>query len=94
MFKIIGILLLGTFIGRLLNNSSKIKFAINKMVMIVIFILLFLLGVSIGKNDIILDNLSSLGVLAWWLTLGAVLGSVLLSKIVYVKLYKNINNER
>ena len=94
MFKILGVLLLGVFIGRFLRDFSKIQIAINKMVMVVIFLLLFLLGVSIGKNDMILDNLTTLGMQAWWLTLGGVLGSVILAKIVYVKFYKSIENER
>lgn len=94
MFKILGILLLGAIIGRFLRDFSKTQVAINKMVMIVIFLLLFLLGVSIGKNDLILDNLTTLGMQAWWLTLGGVLGSIILAKIVYVKFYKSIEDER
>lgn len=93
MFKILGILVLGVLLGHVLKNLSFFEKSANKVIMLVIYALLFLLGVSIGKNDVILNNLDSLGVQAWWLTFGAVLGSVIAAKIVYGKFFKASTNE-
>jgi|LGVD01.1.fsa_nt_gb uncharacterized membrane protein YbjE (DUF340 family) len=87
MFKILGILLLGAIIGRFLRGFSKVQTTINKLVMLVIYLLLFLLGVSIGKNNMILNNLTTLGVQALLLTIGGILGSIILAKIVFIKYF-------
>ena len=45
--------------------------------MVLIWVLLFLLGIEVGGNESIIRNLSTLGIEALLLTMGAVLGSIL-----------------
>ena len=48
----------------------------------VIFLLLFLLGFSIGRNPQVMDSLAELGVYALLLALGSILGSVLVTALL------------
>jgi len=61
---------------------------VDALVYVSIFALLFLLGVSIGINDKIVKNFSEIGLMATMLTLGAVLGSIILAKVVYSYFFK------
>ena len=60
--------------------------------------LLFLLGISVGINEKIINNLDSIGIKALWITLGAITGSVLVSWMLYKTMFapkkvKGIINE-
>jgi uncharacterized membrane protein YbjE (DUF340 family) len=48
-----------------------------------IYLLLFLLGVAIGTNEVIVKNLPALGFKALLISLGGVLGSVLVAWLAY-----------
>ena len=48
-----------------------------------IFVLLFLLGVKVGANPQIMDKLSTLGVDALVITVGALSGSILMAWLIY-----------
>ena len=66
--------------GKKLNISN----IINPIITWSIFLLLFFLGVSVGTNEIIINNLDILGLKALFLTLAAIAGSVLVSFITFV----------
>jgi hypothetical protein len=53
--------------------------------------LLFLLGVAIGANEVIVKNLPVLGLKALLITLGGIIGSVMLSWIAYHLWFKPKN---
>ena len=82
MFILFLFLGLGIGIGVLLRRFSDIAI-IGKLTMVVIIILLFLLGKSVGKNEAIMQNLPSIGLQAFAISSAALLGSVLLAKVVY-----------
>ena len=48
-----------------------------------IYLLIFFLGLSVGGNETIMATLPQLGGRAAWLSLGAIIGSLALSQIVY-----------
>jgi uncharacterized membrane protein YbjE (DUF340 family) len=48
-----------------------------------IYLLLFLLGIAIGTNEIIVRNLPTLGLKALLISIGGVVGSVLFASIAY-----------
>jgi uncharacterized membrane protein YbjE (DUF340 family) len=48
-----------------------------------IYLLLFLLGIAIGTNEVIVKNLPTLGLKALLISMGGVLGSVLLAWLAY-----------
>ncbi len=58
------------------------------LVYVAIFVLLFLLGISVGINDKIIADFSNLGYSALLLTTGAVLGSLILAKVVFHYFFK------
>jgi len=88
MFIVLTLMTVGIIFGFLLQNKvGVIKFA-DPSINIAIYSLLFLLGVSVGTNKIIVSNLSTLGVQALLLTFGAVIGSVVLTYFVYKIFFK------
>ena len=51
-------------------------------------LLLFVLGLSIGVNDRLVDNLGTLGLEALALAAGAVSGSIVITFFIYHRFYK------
>lgn len=75
MFIIIGIMLTGMLTGYLLRNKKLT--GIHKIITLLIWALLFLLGIDVGGNSAIINSLHTLGVEALVITLAAVIGSTL-----------------
>ena len=90
MFIIIGIMLTGMLIGYLLR--SKRLTWIHKIITLLIWVLLFLLGIDVGGNEAIVKGLHTLGIEAAIITLAAVIGSILCSWGLWNLLY--IRNKR
>ena len=74
MFVVIGLMFSGILIGYILRNKN-LKF-INKVITILIWALLFLLGIDVGGNQEIINGLLTIGVEALVITVAAVLGSI------------------
>ena len=75
MFIIIGIMLTGMLLGFLLRNK-RLSW-IHKIITLLIWVLLFLLGIDVGGNEAIIKGLHTLGLEALIITLAAVTGSIL-----------------
>jgi uncharacterized membrane protein YbjE (DUF340 family) len=86
VFIIIGIMLTGMLIGYLLRN--KRLHWIHKVIMFLIWLLLFLLGIDAGSNEAIIKGLHSIGIEAAIITTGAVIGSTLFSWGLWYLIYK------
>jgi len=76
MFTVLLLILLGLILGYLIRNKQKAVKLIDRLINWAIYVLLLLLGISVGANETIMNNLATLGVTALVLTLGAVSGSV------------------
>ena len=85
MFSIISTMFLGIGIGYVLRNWSILQ-KTEKTISLTIFLLLFILGVSIGSNSLIVNNLGKFGWQAIVLAVSGVLGSLIAARLV--------NNER
>ena len=85
MFIIIGIMLTGMLIGYLLH--SKRLTWIHKIITLLIWVLLFLLGIDVGGNEAIVKGLHTLGIEAAIITLAAVIGSILCAWGLWYLLY-------
>ncbi|MGL5318586.1 MAG: LysO family transporter [Bacteroidales bacterium] len=81
MVKIILILLSGILIGFLLRKKNLS--AIHRCITLLIWGLLFFLGVSLGRNEALLNNLSTLGMDALIITTGGVAGSIFMAWIIF-----------
>ena len=71
MFIIIGIMLTGMLLGYLLR-SKRLSW-IHKIITLLIWILLFLLGIDVGGNESIIKGLHTLGLEAVIITVAAVI---------------------
>ena len=69
MFIIIGIMLTGMLLGFLLRNK-RLSW-IHKIITLLIWVLLFLLGIDVGGNEAIIKGLHTLGLEALIITLCA-----------------------
>ena len=77
MLIIVSIMLCGIGLGYLLRGRNPA--AISKIITVLIWALLFLLGIEVGTNPKIIGGLQNLGVEALVLTIGGSVGSVLAS---------------
>lgn len=77
MLIIVSIMLCGIGLGYLLRGRNTA--AISKIITVLIWALLFLLGIEVGTNPNIIGGIQNLGVEALVLTIGGSVGSVLAS---------------
>ena len=85
MFTVIGIMFTGIGIGYLMRRQSFPW--INKVITVLIWLLLFLLGIEVGNNEQIILSLPTLGMEALSIAIACVVGSC----IVAWGLWKYIN---
>jgi len=88
MVLIFGLLIGGIFLGYLLRNVKKIKKKIDFVTTISIYALLFMMGVGVGSNKLIVGNLATIGLDALFLTLGGVVFTILISFLIFKVIYK------
>jgi uncharacterized membrane protein YbjE (DUF340 family) len=88
MTIIFAMLALGAVIGhRYKGNKYVIKY-IHIVSFWSVLILLFLLGFAVGQNELITSNLHKIGLKSLVLSIGTVLGSSVMSMIVYRKYFR------
>lgn len=75
-------------VGYLFRERQNLAKHLDIIVNWAIFLLLFLLGVSVGTNKTILNNIDSILLTVIILTLGAVLGSVIIAYFTYKLFFK------
>lgn len=86
MFTIIGLMLTGMLLGYLLRKRDLKK--IHQIITLLIWLLLFILGIEVGSNEQIIKGLHTIGLEAVILTLGGTLGSVIAARALWRALYK------
>ena len=92
MLKIMAIMGAGALLGFLVRRWSVLKH-LGTTSMATIILLLFLMGVEIGGNERIVQNLTSLGVEALVIAVAATLGSIVAARIVYYKFFSRQRHE-
>lgn len=81
-------LAIGVIIGIAIKKKQDRKILVEKSITIMIWILLLLLGMSIGANQDIIQNIHIIGGKALLLSVGGIIGSIACSYIVYLKFFK------
>ncbi len=81
MFKVLALMILGIGVGYLFRKRN-LAF-ISRLITLLIWILLFVLGLEVGSNPQIVSNLGKLGLDALIITLGAVAGSIILAALLW-----------
>ncbi|MBD8346705.1 MULTISPECIES: LysO family transporter [unclassified Dysgonomonas] len=87
MFTVFTIMVIGIIAGYFLRRIPDIKI-IGKLITGFIFLLLFFLGIAVGHNEKIVNNLTTIGLQALIITMGAIAGSVGLAWFVYKKFFE------
>jgi len=73
-------------------RKRKVQKKVDFLITISIYSLLFLIGVSVGSNELIVNNLGKIGFNAFVLTIGAVAGTILFSFIIGKKFFSDNKN--
>lgn len=81
MFSIVFTMLAGMLIGHFLRDGKRLE-KIEKSTSVTIFVLLFVLGLSVGSNSVITSNLGRLGWQAAVLAILGMSGSVIAARVV------------
>ena len=84
---IVGLFVLGIGLGYILRKVIK-ESVVAKITTMIIYLLLFVLGISVGGNEKVMMNLPTLGLNALIITAGAMLGSMVMAFIVYKVMLK------
>lgn len=92
-YIVIALFAVGILVGRQFREKEKARRKVDLAVTWSVYLLLFLLGISVGINEDITGNFSRIGYKAFWLTVGAVGGSILLAKLVYVLFFKETQDD-
>lgn len=94
MVTVLLIMIVGFLLGWVIQKQKQVVMGINRSIIWIIFILLFFMGISVGSNPEIMQNLSTIGLKGLVLSVAAVLGSVILAGVVYYFILKNEMDER
>ena len=81
MIIVISLMVCGIILGYAFKERN-LKF-VQKLINYTIFLLLFLLGITVGANEDVMNNLDSIGLEALLIALAAIAGSILCAWGVY-----------
>lgn len=81
MFSIIATMMTGISLGYLFRHKSILQNT-EKTISITIFLLLFIMGVTIGSNDELISNIGNFGWQAAIISVSATCGSILAAWLV------------
>jgi uncharacterized membrane protein YbjE (DUF340 family) len=94
MITVIALVLAGALFGFLMRARAALLKSVNVLVNAAIYILLLLLGISVGSNKEIIQNLGTIGIKSSILTIGAVAGSIAVGVIFQKLAFKENENEK
>ena len=77
MLKFVAIILSGMAVGFLLRKRQLRM--VPHMVTVLIWLLLFFLGIEVGENPQVIKGITSLGLEALWLSIAGLAGTILFS---------------
>jgi uncharacterized membrane protein YbjE (DUF340 family) len=88
MFTVLLFLAAGLLLGFCLRRRQPLLRVADRLAAWAVLWLIFLLGVSVGANDVVLSNLDQLGLQALVLSSGALIGSVLVCHLVTIFFFR------
>lgn len=96
MITVLIIMTAGIITGWILHHKNTFLKRISELTNWAIYLLLFLLGLSVGTDEKILNNFDKIGYISVLITVFAVAGSILVSWITYIFFFKKSKeqNER
>lgn len=91
MFTIIALMLAGILLGYLLR-SKRLR-GIDKAITMLIWVLLFILGIEVGGNEQVVKGLHTIWLESTILSIGATLGSLIAAWVLWRALNKHNKKE-
>ena len=88
MISILVVLSAGIFVGFLLVGRPIWHKRNNNLMTLAIYVMLFLLGISVGTNREVISNLAKIGYESLAIAVASIAGSVLISTILFKLLFK------
>jgi len=88
MITVLLLMTTGMILGWLFHKRKKLIKLSSELTNWAIYLLLFLLGLSVGTNEKILNNFHQIGFQAISITVFAVSGSILMSWLTYILFFK------
>ena len=82
----------GIIAGVFIHHKPKLIKLNDRLISLAIYLLLFLLGISVGLNKTIVQNIGTLGFQALIITLGAIFGSVLMWWLIWRVFFRTEKN--
>ncbi len=90
MLSIMSFLAVGICIGFFLRGKDRFIIAADKVTALAIYLLLFFLGISVGINEQVVNNIFLYGAKSLILSTGAIVGSVVFSYFIYLVFFREI----
>ena len=81
MLIVVSLMLCGIAVGYMLRNKNTR--IVSRIITVLIWLLLFLLGIEVGSNPRIVGGMQTLGIEALLLTIGGALGTTLFSWLLW-----------
>lgn len=91
MFTVITLMIAGMLLGYLARKKSLAK--INHLITLLIWLLLFLLGIEVGGNPQIIHAMHTIGLEALLIAVGGTLGSACLAWLLWRMLFSKKGGE-
>jgi len=91
MIPILLCIAMGILTGYLFRKTSFVKYT-GALLSVVIMLLLFFLGASVGSNKQVISNFTGIGLEALLLTVGGTLGSLICAKWVFARFFVGKKN--
>lgn len=92
MVEVLVVMLIGILLGYIIREKERIIKKVEPLLNYSIYLLLFLIGISIGLREELISSLDTIGLQALLLTVGAIIGSCIASYFCYIWFFRK--NER
>ena len=82
MLIVVSLMLCGIAVGYMLRNKNTR--IVSRIITVLIWLLLFLLGIEVGSNPRIVGGMQTLGIEALLLTIGGAVGTILCAWLLWI----------
>ena len=82
MLIVVSLMLCGIAVGYMLRNKNT--HIVSRIITVLIWLLLFLLGIEVGSNPRIVMGMQTLGIEAMLLTIGGAVGTTLCAWLLWI----------
>lgn len=78
----------GALLGFVLRNKRRVSWATERLTTWTVWLLLFMMGISVGSNHTLLSNLLNIGINAIVISVASIAGSIAAGWVLYRYLFQ------